>query len=129
MVPYLQVSSRLDRVEEDLLSRAREQPHSRSADHHGDPFLYESQPLLAEGPTSGALPHPFTFDLQKGSQAFDALSSSQSLEPYQAQPHQMNWDLLELGSQEPTSMPYERFEEDGRLLSEVRASLLPSSYS
>lgn len=109
-------------MEEDLLAKAKNQVHSRQAELTGDPFLYESQPLLAEGPTSGALPHPYTFSLQKGSQAFDSLSSNQSLEPYQQQPQAMNWDLLDLGSQDQPSVPYERFDEDARLHSEVCVS-------
>ena len=119
---YSQISSRLDRMEEDMQTKARDYAHSRLTEHNGDPFLYESQPLLAEGPTSGSLPHALTFDLRKGSQTFDALSSSQSLEPYQQQSHQMNWDLLDLGIQDQTSVPYERFGEDARLLSEVKTS-------
>ncbi len=107
-------------MEEDVLCKAKALSQSRPRENGGDPFLYESQPLLAEGPTSSSLPDPYTFNLRKGGHTFDALSSTQSLEPYQQQSEAVTWDLLDLGVQDQTSVPYERFQEDARLLSEVQ---------
>lgn len=84
-----------------------------------DPFLYERQPLLAEGPTSGLLPSAFQYNAPNGSQAPDALSSSQSMESYQQAPPS-SWDLLDLGLSATTMQPYERLEDEAQASPKVR---------
>ena len=139
----LQVSRRLSQVEDKIAERPQQLSHG--SEPHSDQLLYESQPLLTGGPSSNPLPNPFTFSLQKVPLAFDdALSSDQSLDPYQQQPlpQILGWDLLVSPAQDLASMSYEDpardpshtlnsytpLEEDARSYPEVRSSR-PSNFT
>ena len=125
-VGCVQLSTRLSRIEENAVLNAAQPAHLSPSRNPADPFLYESQPLLADGPTSGPLPHSFAFGTSKAPQPFDALSSNQSMESYQ-QAGPSSWDLLDLAGQ--GLQPYERLEEDARPISEVQppsSQIIPS---
>lgn len=97
-----------------MASCVMRQGQAGSAHSHGDPFLYESQPLLPEGATSsGVLPESLQFDFTSRGGGGDAMSSDQSLEIYR-QSGPSGWDLMDLGSQPAPSQPYERLLENAQ---------------
>ena len=105
----MQFNNRLSKMEERVAAKIPQQYQSSGDQSMADPFLYETEPLLAEGRSSSAMLDSSSF--AQGNESYDALSSGQSMD--QLQPTgPVSWDLMDYGPQ-PHALPsYDRLEED-----------------